>query len=101
MPGFCDTIGLKSFTKDKTCYNNPKNPSSIDLILTNNLRSFQISCVIEKSLSDFYRTEVTIIKNTFESLKAKVINYCRFSSAGNWELLKSIVEAVFQKIFIC
>ena len=83
MPGFCDTIGLKSFTKDKTCYNNPKNPSSIDLILTNNLRSFQISCVIEKSLSDFYRMEVTIIKNTFESLKAKVINYCRFSSAGN------------------
>ena len=79
----CDTIGLKSFTKDKTCYNNPKNPSSIDLILTNNLRSFQISCVIEKSLSDFYRMEVTIIKNTFESLKAKVINYCRFSSAGN------------------
>ena len=78
MSGFCDTIGLKSFTKDKTCCNNPKTPSSTDLILTNNLRSFQISCAIEKSLSDFHRMEVTIIRKSFENF-----NYCHFSCAGS------------------
>ena len=36
MSGFCDTFGLKSFKKYATCYKNPENPSSIDLILTNN-----------------------------------------------------------------
>ena len=48
-----DTFGLKSL------YKNPENPSSNDLILTNNLRSFQNSCVIETGLSDFHRMVVT------------------------------------------
>ena len=55
MPGFCDTFGLKSLIKNAACYKNPENPSSIDLILTNNPRSFQNSCVIGKGLSDFHR----------------------------------------------
>ena len=50
MFGFCDTFGLKSFIKDATWYKNLENPSSIDLILTNNPRSFQNSCVIETEL---------------------------------------------------
>ena len=41
MSWFCDTFGLKSLIKDATCYKNPENPSSIDLILTNNPHSFQ------------------------------------------------------------
>ena len=36
MSGFCDTFDLKSLIKDTTCYKNPENPSSIDLILINN-----------------------------------------------------------------
>ena len=36
ISGFCDTFDLKSLIKDITCYKNPENPSSIDLILTNN-----------------------------------------------------------------
>ena len=47
MSGFFDTLGLKSLLKDATLYKNRENPSSIDLILTNNPRSFQNPCVIE------------------------------------------------------
>ena len=47
MSGFFDTFGLKSLLKDATLYKNQENPSSIDLILTNNPRSFQNPCVIE------------------------------------------------------
>ena len=38
MSGFCDTFGLKSLTKEATWCQNLENPSSIDLILTNNPR---------------------------------------------------------------
>ena len=41
MSGFCDKFGLRSLIKDATCYKKSENPNSIDLILTNNPRSFQ------------------------------------------------------------
>ena len=74
MPGFCHTFGLKRLMKDATCYKNLENPSSIDLILTNNLRSFQNLCVVETGLLDFHRMVVTAMKKSFERLKPRVIN---------------------------
>ena len=65
----CDTFDLKSLINDATYDNKPENPSSIDLILTNNPPSFQNSCVIETDLSDFHRMVVTIIKTSFERFK--------------------------------
>ena len=50
---------------------NPENPSSIDLILTNNPRSFQNSCVL------------TVLKTSFERLKPSVINYRDYKSFEN------------------
>ena len=79
MSGFCDTIGLKSLIKYSTYHKNPENPSSIDLILTNNLRSFQNSCVIEKGLSDLHRMVLSIMKTSFERLKL-VTNYRNYKS---------------------
>ena len=69
MSRFRDTFGLKSLIKEATCYKNPENSSSIDLILTNNLGSFQNSCLIETGVSDFHRMAVTIMKTSFERLK--------------------------------
>ena len=40
MSGFCDTFGLQSLIKDATCYKNPENPSSIDLILRRGRRGW-------------------------------------------------------------
>ena len=75
LTGFYNTFGLKSLIKDATCYKNPENPSSIDLILTNNPRSFQNSSVIQTGLSDFHRMVVTIMKTFFERLKPRIISY--------------------------
>ena len=80
MSWLCDTFGLKSLIKDATCYKNPVNPSSIDLILTNYPRRFQKSCFIKTDLSDFHRTVVTVIKTSFERLKPSVIDYRDYKS---------------------
>ena len=71
----CNILGLKSLIKDETSYKNSENPSSIYLILTNNPRSFQNSCVIQTGLSDFHRMAVTAMKTSFKRLKPRVINY--------------------------
>ena len=66
---------LISLLKDAIFYKNPENPSRIDLILTNNPRSFRNFWVIDASLSDFHRMVVTAMKTSSEVLKRRVINY--------------------------
>ena len=83
LSGVCDTFGLISLKKDATCYKNSENPSSIDLILTNNPRSFKNSCVIETGLSDFYRMVVTVMKTSFDRLKSRIITYRDYKSFKN------------------
>ena len=59
MTVFCDIYDLKCLNKEPKCYKNPENPSCVDLILTNNPKCFQSSCVVETGLSDFHRVTVT------------------------------------------
>ena len=75
MSGIYDTFGLKCLIKDAIYYKKPENPSIIDLILTNNPRSFLNSCVIETNLLDFHRIAVTVTKTSFERLKPRVLHY--------------------------
>ena len=67
---FCEISNTKNIIKEKTYFKNPKNPTCIDLILTNRLRSFQDSTVAETGLSDFHN-----VCNSDEnvSLQAKAI----------------------------
>ena len=37
---FCEAYDFKNLINDPTCYKNPKNPISIDLIMTNKLKCF-------------------------------------------------------------
>ena len=83
MSGFCDIFGLKSLIKDATCYKNPENPSSIDLILTNSKFLIQNPCVVKTVLSDFHRMVVTVMKTSFERLKPRIINYRDYKSFKN------------------
>ena len=80
MSGFCDKSGLKSLIKDATCYKNPKNPGSIDLILTNNSHSFQNFCVIKAGSSNFHRMVVTAF---FWKVKTKSYKYRGYKSFEN------------------
>ena len=52
MEDFCNMYNLQNLIKDRTCYKNPENPSSIDLILTNKRNSFKHSNTIETGISD-------------------------------------------------
>ena len=75
MSNFCESYNLSSLIKESTCYKNPENPLSIDLILTNSPRSFQCSFVVEAGLSDFHKMIVTVMKTTFQRMPAKIRNY--------------------------
>ena len=72
---FCDTYDFKCLIKEPTCYKNPENPSCIDLILTNNPKCFQSSCVVETGLSDFHKMTVTVMKTTFKKFQPRIIHY--------------------------
>ena len=75
MTVFCDTYDLKRLIKEPTCYKIPGNLFCIDLILTNNPKCFQTSCVVETGLSDFRRMTVTVMKTTFKKFEPKVTHY--------------------------
>ena len=47
MKEFCDTYSLKHLVTEATCFKNPLNPSSIDVILTNRWKSFQNTRTLE------------------------------------------------------
>ena len=53
--------GCKNIVKGKTCFKNPKQPTCIDLIITNRPKSFQESEVIETGLSDFHKISLTVM----------------------------------------
>ena len=80
---FCDTYDFKCLIKEPTCYKNPENPSCIDLILTNNPKYFQSSCVVETGLSDFYKMTVTVMETTFKKFQPRIIHYRDYKHLQN------------------
>ena len=62
MKDFCDLYDLENLIKEPTCFKNPNNPSSIDLMLTNRKRSFCNSRALETGLSDCHKMTVSVLK---------------------------------------
>ena len=62
---------LKRLIRVPQCYQNPNNPSTIDLIKSNCQRSFQTSCAIETGFSNFHRTTVNSCEGFLPKTKAK------------------------------
>ena len=58
--------------KKPTCFKNPKDPKTIDFILTNRL-SFCNSDTLEIGLSDFHKLTVTVLKRFFKKQSPNVI----------------------------
>ena len=75
MKTFSDSYSLIGLIQQPTCYKKPSHPKCTDLILTNVLRSFQNTCVIETGLSDFHLMALTVMRKSFKKLKPRVINY--------------------------
>ena len=75
MADFCDLYNLKNLIKDPTCFKSPLNPSCIDVILTNKIRSFQNSETVETGLSDYHKLTITVLKSFFRKLDPVIVNY--------------------------
>ena len=86
MKNFYQIYGCKNIVKDPTCFENPINPTCIDLIITNRPKSFQESEVIKTGLSDFHKMSLKVMKVFYNKEKPKVIQYRKYKGFSN-ELL--------------
>ena len=79
---------LKNIDKDKTCFNNPNNPSCIDLFITNKPMSFQNTSTMSTGLSDCHKTVITVLKTSYKKPKPKEIFYRNYKNldSGNFKL---------------
>ena len=74
---------LKCIVKDKTCFRNPNNPTSIDLFLTNFSNCFQNTTAICTDLSDFHQMIVTVHKYSCVKAKPRLIHYRCYKDFDN------------------
>jgi hypothetical protein len=72
---FADQYEAKNKVKDPTCFKNPENPSTIDLVITNTSRSFWNTKVFRNSISDFHSLVATVLNIKYTKPKPKIINY--------------------------
>ena len=75
MESFCTINSLKCIIKVPTCYQNPDNPTCVDLILTNCPENFQESSTLEIRLSDFHKMVLNVFKSKGPNLSPKVVSY--------------------------
>ena len=75
---FCDTLNLENLIKEPTCFKG-KNPSYIDLILTNQKQLFMKSRTFITGISDFHTLATSIMKLTCAkgSPTIKFYRYCK------------------------
>ena len=71
---FCGTFNLTNLVTSETCFMN-NHKSTIDLILSNKLRSFQITNVTEAGISDCHKFVTTFMKSYISRLKPKNVHY--------------------------
>ena len=82
MNSFSNVNNLKSLNKEWTCFKSPKNPSFIDLFLTNRSKYFQNTSTIETGISGFHKLVVPVLKMFYKKQKPKIIqnrNYKTFN----------------------
>ena len=73
---FCDIFDLTNLIKKATCLTpTAKNPSLIDIILTNRPRSFKNSVTVETGLSDHHRMVLTVLRCHHVRLQPTTIHY--------------------------
>ena len=94
MNDFSQMYNLKNLIKEPTCFKNPNNPSSIDIMLTNHKNSFHGSSTVETGLSDHHKMTVTVLKHYFNKKNPQIINYrcykCFDESKFQNELINSL-----------
>ena len=80
LKNFYNLYKLKNPVGEPTCIKNPGNSSCINLLLANCSRSFQDIQVIETSLSDFHKMNLTVLKMYFTKQKHETIFYTNYKN---------------------
>ena len=88
---FCQTYNLVSIVNKPTCFKNPKNPSCIDLMLTNKQERFLKANTIETGLSDFHKMVVSVFKTSFKKQKPKIVTYRDYKCFDNEKFRESLI----------
>ena len=70
---FCHTHNLKSIINKPTCFKNCKNPSCIDLVLTNKQERFIKAKIFETGQYDFHKMMFFVFKTSFKNQKPKIV----------------------------
>ena len=84
MKIFGNIYKLQNLIQEPTCFENPENPTCIDLILTNKPLSFKNTYGIETGLSDFHKMV------HFPKIKQQVISYRKYKDFHNKTFLDSL-----------
>ena len=83
LNNFMELYDLKNLVKENTCFKSFKNPTCVDLFLTNCSRSFQHTNVISTGISDCHKMIITVLKTTFNKAKPKEITYRCYKDFNN------------------
>ena len=81
MIDFCHMYNLENLIKEPSCYKNPNNPSSIDVILTKHAKSFQNSITIETGLSDHLKMILMVLNTYVKKSDPTVIKYRNYKTS--------------------
>ena len=74
---FCRVYHCSNIIKKNTCFKNPKNPSCIDLIITNKPRGTEVSMTLQTGLSE------TVMKVFYKKQKSNIIKYRSYRNFDN------------------
>ena len=70
----------KNIVKEPTCFKSISNPSTIDLIITNNPRSFWNTRAFKNSISDFHSLVTTVLNIKYSKPKPKEVTYRNYKN---------------------
>ena len=86
---FCDLFNLTKLIRNETCFTRD-HKSAIDLIVTNEPKSFQNTCITETGLSDFRTLMLTFFKTQVTHLKPKIISYRNYKHFEDTRFLEDL-----------
>ena len=71
---FCDVFGLQNLIKSNTCETKTSS-TLIDVILSNQVKSFRHSKTVETGISDFHKLVKTSFRSTYQRVRPTKIKY--------------------------
>ena len=95
MSDLCDTFSLSNLVNGVTCVKS-QNGTSIDVMLTNRLKSFQNTSLIETGSSDCHKMMVSVFRAFFKRLQAKVIEYRNYKTFDQNEFLRNLDQELIK-----